>query len=175
MTETKIWHPLRTAFVGFFIMKNRLTRLLFLAIALTSVVALFSTPFSALADEPPLRFSSSVGMPFTNPENNGFEDQLLKELFRRLARNVVVKFVPAERAMLNLDQGLDDGCLSRITGLTKTYPNIRQIPEMSLERDFVVFSKRSDIVVKGWQSLKPYHVAFITGWKILERNATVRM
>lgn len=142
------------------------------AILLSCIVSLFSTPAIVHAEEPPLRFNSSVGMPFTNPENTGFEDLLLKEIFRRLDRDVVVKFVPAERAMLNLDQGLDDGCLSRINGLEKTYPNIKQIKEISLERDFMAFSKSSDLGLPGWKSLKPFNVAFIRGWKILERNVT---
>jgi len=172
MAESMFRHPNGNTLTGFAAVRDRLTKPLFLAVWFCCALAFFGAPAPLHAEEQTLRFSSSVGMPFTNAGNSGFEDRLLKEIFRRLNRNVVVNFVPAERAMLNLDQGLDDGCLSRITGLAKTYPNIRQIPEVSLERDFVVFSKRAEIAVDDWKSLKPYHVAFITGWKILERNIT---
>jgi polar amino acid transport system substrate-binding protein len=35
---------------------------------------------------------------------------------------------------------------------------------------FQVFSKRPDVVVNGWDSLREYDVAFVTGWKILEQH-----
>lgn len=133
------------------------------------VIALFSDPVLGAS---PLKFSASVREPFSNSQNSGFEDRLLQELFSRLNQQVHIKFVPAERAMINLNDGLDDGCLSRINGLQSLYPNIRQIDEVSLVRDFMVFSRDPTFKPEGWNSLAPYHVGIITGWKILERNVT---
>lgn len=36
--------------------------------------------------------------------------------------------------------------------------------------EFVVFTKRVKPVIRGWESLLPYEVGIIRGWKILGRN-----
>lgn len=120
--------------------------------------------------EPALKFSASVGMPFTNPENTGFEDRLVKEIFKRLGYEVKVNFVPAERALRNLNDGLDDGALGRTKGILKKYTNIRQLPEKAFDRDFMVFTRAKSFIPKNWESLSPYNIGIITGWKILENN-----
>ena len=39
-----------------------------------------------------------------------------------------------------------------------------------MEYKMSVFSRKLDFTVAGPDSLKPYDVGIITGWKILERN-----
>lgn len=124
----------------------------------------------AQAAERMLQFSASVAMPFTNPENTGFEDRLVKEIFRRLGYSVEIDFVPAEWALINLDTGVDDGALGRVHGVTAAYPNIREIPEVAFVRDFVVFTRDPQVNPRGWRDLAGYNVGYITGWKIVERN-----
>lgn len=60
----------------------------------------------------------------------------------------------------------------RVAGLEKIYPNIRKIPEAIMSLRFVGFSKTIHKPLAGWDSLKPYDVAIINGWKILEKNVT---
>ncbi|WP_169566394.1 substrate-binding periplasmic protein [Sneathiella limimaris] len=137
------------------------------------LILLFSFSYipNTKASEPML-FSASVGMPFTNSENTGFEDRLVKEIFKRLGRDVKVQFVPAERALQNLDQGIDDGALGRVAGILTKYKNIRQIKEVAFVRDFVVFTKKPGLKITGWSSLEGFNVGYITGWKIVERNVS---
>lgn len=139
------------------------------ASAFTAVIIALLLQCPALARDK-LHFSASVGMPFTNPENTGFEDRLVKELFGRLGYDVEVQFVPAERALRNLDAGIDDGAIGRTAGILTQYKNIRQVPEKALDRDFIIFAKSLDFRPEGWDSLAPYNVGIITGWKILENN-----
>lgn len=117
-----------------------------------------------------LYFTASIGTPYHNADNSGFEDRLIKEVFRSLGYDVKIDFVPSERALINLDKGLDDGALARVEGVTHVYPNIIQIPEKALDREIVLFTRYSKFTPTGWDSLKPYNVAYIRGWKILENK-----
>jgi len=46
------------------------------------------------------------------------------------------------------------------------------VPERFVRISFVAFSKDATISLdKGWNSLKPYRIAFINGWKMFEANA----
>ncbi len=60
----------------------------------------------------------------------------------------------------------------RVAGLTTRYPNLVQVPERYVRISFVAFAKDATISLdNGWDSLKPYSVAYITGWKMFEANA----
>ncbi|WP_051284961.1 substrate-binding periplasmic protein [Nisaea denitrificans] len=143
----------------------------FFRVALPAFIALvFCFSEQGLAEAEKIRFSASVGMPFSNDENTGFEDRLTKEMFRRIGRDVEVRFVPAERALINLNDGLDDGALGRVKGVLKNFPGIVEIPEEAFVRDFVVFTRNARFVPSDWTSLAPYNVGYVNGWKILERN-----
>lgn len=114
--------------------------------------------------------NSGHGPPLATDNQDGFVDTLEREIFRRLGHDVVIHRVPAERSLLNVDTGIDDGNGPRIAGLSRMYPNIRQVPESIMTYDFVAFTRDADFVPTNWDSLKPYDTAIITGWKILEKN-----
>ena len=78
--------------------------------------------------------------------------------------------LPAERALKNVNAGIDDGEMSRIAGLEKLYPNMIRVPETIMDWEFSAFSKKQTALDGKWSSLRPYSVAYIIGWKILERN-----
>ena len=105
-----------------------------------------------------------------DPGKPGFIDQLAREMFKRIGVEVEVSRVPSERSLINVNAGLDDGDLFRVAGLEKEYPNLVLVPEKMLDNDFVVFTKRKDIQIRTWDDLKPYSVAFVTGWKPYELN-----
>lgn len=108
--------------------------------------------------------------PYSKRDGTGFEDLIAKEIFKRLGVSVKWNFLPSERVLVNANSGLDDGILARVGGMSKKYPNLVQFEEPALTRDYVGFTNQNHIKVSGWKSLKPYHVAIITGWKLLERN-----
>ncbi len=125
---------------------------------------------SPRSESPPLVLSSADGPPFSKPDETGIIDRVLKEAFRRLAIEISIIAVPAERALLNAGEGNDDGTFSRIAGMSEKYPGLVQVPEKIVDFEFVAFSRNIDMETKGWASLQPYDVAIITGWKILEEN-----
>ena len=104
-------------------------------------------------------------------------DMLLKEIFRRLNIPLAITQLPAERSLINVNKGIDDGNATRISGIESMYPNVVRIPEKVLVLDFMAFTKRDNINLGhgGWKSLKPYSVGIVRGWKILEKNAVHAM
>ncbi|NOZ10909.1 MAG: transporter substrate-binding domain-containing protein [Gammaproteobacteria bacterium] len=108
--------------------------------------------------------------PLSNDEQTGFVDVVVKQALGRIGFGMESVRLPAERALINANAGIDDGDLLRIAGLQRTYPNLIQVPEKIIDLEFVVFAKNVSFPVTGWGSLKPYSVAMVTGWKILERN-----
>lgn len=146
----------------------------FLIIAIP-FVALFS-PQLAHAEHPStgqtLIINTPVFPPYTTADAHGFEDELIREVFRRLDIDINIVHVPAERGLQNLNSGHDDGIMSRIAGLSAAYPNIVQFDESAIVWDFVAFARDDNIQVSDWQGLAPYSVAIVTGWKILEANST---
>lgn len=117
-----------------------------------------------------LRFTSSVGMPFSNAKGTGFEDLLLKEICRRIGRRVSIRYVPSERALSNIEAGIDDGALARVSVVVKKYPKIVLVKEPAFIQEFVAFSKLQRFVPRGWASLVPYNIGIVAGWKILEKH-----
>ena len=110
--------------------------------------------------------------PTLQKDYKGINDLVLKEAFRRIGYDLKIIRLPSERALINANEGIEDGNFARIEGLSLIYPNLIQVPEEIARFEFVIFSKKSDLVIKGWNSLNPFHVGIVTGWKILETNIT---
>ena len=116
-----------------------------------------------------LRLNSGVGAPYFQNDKKGFLDLLFPEVFRRIGvEAVAVRYDAAERAMINANNGVDDGVALRIRGLEKIYPNLVRIDEKIVDNDFVAYATRVDIATTGFNALKNYQVAHINGWKIFE-------
>lgn len=109
-------------------------------------------------------------LPLTSPDKTGFLDLVAIEAFRRCDLNLETMQLPAERSLINVNQGIEDGEMSRIAGLEKIYPNLIRIPETIMDWEFHAFSDQEIDLSGGWSDLASYSVAFINGWKILESN-----
>ena len=118
-----------------------------------------------------LVISTGVGPPFTTARRDGFLDQLLAEAFRRAgAKAEMLVHESSERALMNANNGVDDGGAPRIKGLEAQYPNLMRIPEKLFDNDFVALALRQRFATPDWQALAPYHIAYLIGWKIFENN-----
>ncbi|MDF1614167.1 substrate-binding periplasmic protein [Desulfurivibrio dismutans] len=115
-----------------------------------------------------LVLNSPFSAPITSPAGDGFLDLLYAELFDRLGTTFEIQLLPGERALRNADAGIDDGDVCRIAGLDEVYPNLRRTTEAVLEYRMTVFSRKHDFTVLGSESLLPYELGFLSGWKILE-------
>jgi polar amino acid transport system substrate-binding protein len=136
-------------------------------------LALVAASPGAWAAGPTAKLSLTTGAlpPLTGtPGHPGFIAELARAAFGRVGVEVEVTTVPTERSLINVNSGLDDGDIFRVAGVEREYPNLIRIPEKTLDNDFVVYAKRSDIQIRNWDDLRPYSVAFATGWKPFERN-----
>ena len=95
---------------------------------------------------------------------------ILREAYRRIGINLVIKKYPAERALKLANQGKVDGEVQRINGIAAKYPNLIQVHPKINFIEGVVFSKSVTFDVKGWESLRPYRIGIIRGIKFAERN-----
>jgi len=117
-----------------------------------------------------IELSAADGPPYSTPGGEGVADLIVREAFRRAGVPVRVLYAPSERSLTNANEGIVDGEYLRISGLVSKYPNLVMVPEPICEYEFTAFTKKRGIRVAGWESLRPYNVGFITGWKILEEN-----
>ncbi len=139
---------------------------------LKSFITLFFILFcqSALSQQT-IVLNTAFGPPVSNASQTGFGDQVMAEAFRRIGYQLKTARLPAERALINANRGIDDGDLARVAGLQKKYPNLIQVPESFLIVDMVLYSKNHpSFTVTGWDSVVSHSLAIISGWKIMERN-----
>lgn len=130
---------------------------------------LFFFPTSVLAKSS-LYIGSSLVFPLSSPEQSGLLDKITHEAFSRIGYNVIIKSLPSERALINANEGIDDGEILRIDGIEKMYPNLIKVPEKTFDFEFVVLTKSNTIQISDWDDLTPYSVGIIKGWKILEKG-----
>ncbi len=119
---------------------------------------------------PGLVLNTPGNPPWHYPDQSGTIDRLMHEVFGRLDIRVTVQSLPAERALLNADAGIEDGDVGRVAGLTRIYPNLIQVPETLFHADFVAFTRSVTFRSDGWETLSPYDVGIINGHKAAEAN-----
>ena len=103
--------------------------------------------------------------PYTNAERSGFLDIIVGEAFRRAGLELRLEKLPAERALMLANSGIEDGELTCIAGLEKLYPNLLRVPEKLFDFEFTAFSKNAAITT-DWPTLRTRSVGIIRGWKI---------
>jgi polar amino acid transport system substrate-binding protein len=124
----------------------------------------------AVAGNPTLTLSTN-----NTPLDRKALEQLSQESLRRIGVDLKLVSLPSERSLTAANLGEVDGEGLRVAGLggpDGPYPNLIQVPERFVRISFVAFSKNATISLdNGWDSLKPYRIAFINGWKMFEANA----
>ncbi|MBT9568784.1 MAG: transporter substrate-binding domain-containing protein [Thiobacillus sp.] len=127
-------------------------------------------PSAHAANEPTLVLNDANSAPFTNEAGTGLVDIVATEAFRRAGLKLKLVQLPAERALINANAGIEDGEISRVAGIEKAYPNLIPVPEKLVDHHFVAFTRDTSLKHASWDSLRPYSVGFIRGYKIVERN-----
>lgn len=117
-----------------------------------------------------LVLNSGSRAPLTSPQHNGVIDALYQTLAERLGITIEIQLLPAERALLNANAGIDDGDVCRVPGIANKYPELIQVPEAIMPIKLTVFSKNFSFNVNGFDSLRPYRVGILIGRKLLEEK-----
>ncbi|OGR36025.1 MAG: hypothetical protein A2051_02660 [Desulfovibrionales bacterium GWA2_65_9] len=136
----------------------------------TSLLYLVLVLSASAAGAETLVLNSADPAPLSRPDGSGFNDRIVSEAFHRLGIPTQLVRLTAERALQNADASIDDGIYVRIAGLERMYPNLIMVPEPVSEFMFTAFAKDPAIQITSWADLKPYNVALINGWKIVEAN-----
>lgn len=140
-------------------------------LALAWLAALTCLAGGARAEGPVLSLNTGVGEPFATPTGDGFLDLLVKEAFRRVGVAArVTLYEASERALINANNGIDDGALPRIKGLEAQYGNLIRVPEKVMDTEFVACTTGQPFATPDWKSLRPYQLAHVLGWKVFENN-----
>jgi len=122
-----------------------------------------------LAAEPRVLVLNDVNEPpYTNAERTGFLDIIATEAFRRAGLELRLVKLPAQRALLLANDGIEDGDLTRIAGLEAQFPNLIRVPEKLVDWDFAAFSKDASIPASV-EAIRGRSVGLIRGWKIYEQ------
>lgn len=98
----------------------------------------------------------------------GFE--VVREAYRRVGLQAVADIRPNERAIVSADNGDTDGDTMRMAGLEVRYPNLVRVPEPVLAFDTIAFTGGMAFRVNGWESLRPYSICVVRGFKVGERG-----
>ncbi len=118
--------------------------------------------------------------------NNGFADtfhigtfqkapntltkKIILQAYQKLNIKIDFIYLPAERSLKLSNSGTLDAEDSRLEGLEKTYPNLIKVKIPIEIISLFAYSKNENIKVQGWQSLKPYKIAYLCGVKVIEKN-----
>lgn len=133
------------------------------------IVVFFAVSTNAFAADT-LVLNTADEYPLSTEDGRGYEDLIIKEAFQRSGVRVQIVHLPSERALVNANTGINDGNFVRIAGIEHIYPNLVRVREKITEFEFAAFTKDRSVAIRDWNSLKPYSVGIITGWKILEAN-----
>lgn len=120
--------------------------------------------------ESKMTLNSGTAEPFINADGSGFYGELVKEVFSQLNIDAKVIRLPSSRSIINVNKGIDDGVIARTKGFEKKFKNLIRVPVPILKFKFVAYSLDKKIEVKTWDSLKPYSVGYVRGWRIFEKN-----
>lgn len=125
---------------------------------------------SASYAEQVIVLNTALQLPFNTKQQTGFLDRVVAQALARIGYSLKTVRLPAERALKNINLGIDDGDMGRVSGLELIYPNLLRVPEKLLDMEFTGFSEQTYDLHDGWQSLQGLSVSYINGWKILEKN-----
>lgn len=97
-------------------------------------------------------------------------EKILTEAYSRLDVTIKIRRFPAQRALVQSNNGNTGGEVNRVQGIDKEYVNLIVVPTPVNYFEGVVFSKNLTFPVNGWNSLKPYRIVIRIGSKFAEKG-----
>lgn len=93
-------------------------------------------------------------------------EAVISRAYEKIGVQIEISHLPLERQLTMTNNGDLDGTGARLSGLEKLYPNLVMVPAPAiLSEPIVVFTKDKNFEVKGWESLSPYKIGTIFGFK----------
>jgi len=94
--------------------------------------------------------------------------QILIKAYARAGIEVTPLFITLADSLKRSNSGETDGELSRISEITKIYPNLRKVPVSIIYVEAAAFSKNTSLNIKKWSDLKGHKITIIKGAKFIE-------
>lgn len=116
------------------------------------------------------RIALSTGEDQSN-NRSAYLNALVRECFDRMGLDLDIQFVPHKRALEVARLGQTDGTFIRSELIATSCPELIMVPVPLITSRVTVFSTDPAFLerISGWESLKPYRVAFIYGWQWVDR------
>ncbi|MFC1523437.1 substrate-binding periplasmic protein [Thermodesulfobacteriota bacterium] len=95
--------------------------------------------------------------------------QVVQEGYQQAGIEIKITEMPAQRSLLEANEGRVDGELVRTKFIEPISPNLIRIPVSIYLYKSMAFSKQK-IRINGWRSLKPYKLGFLRGHKQVEEK-----
>jgi ABC-type amino acid transport substrate-binding protein len=96
--------------------------------------------------------------------------QVVGEAYERL--QIPVEFIefPGKRSLYEANAGAVDADLSRIKEVEQEFTSLRRVPTPVFWFEATVFSKRKDLKINGWDSLRGLRIGIMRGMVYAERG-----
>lgn len=95
-------------------------------------------------------------------------ERVMTMAYHKLGIKMAVAYLPGGRGLHKANQGQLDGELFHVKGIGRDYPNLRQVPVPIFTSELVVLARAVKFEVDGWESLKPYRIGIVRGFKLVK-------
>ena len=96
--------------------------------------------------------------------------RIMTEAYRQLGLTLKIHYQPGERSLMSANNGEMVGELYRKLGIEREYPNLLIVPVPLITYEVVIFTRETQFIVNGWESLRPFTIGYVKGIKIVEQN-----
>ena len=114
---------------------------------------------------------------FSTVQDSAIQDisvKVLSEAYRKLGYHLEIMYLPNVRALETSNAGFVDGEVSRIKGINIRFINLIPVSVAINYLEGFAFSKRTDLNINNWESLRPYDLISVRVVKFVEQNLTKR-
>jgi polar amino acid transport system substrate-binding protein len=115
-------------------------------------------------------FVDSNPLLLTSDASSNIVDILTKDVLKRIGYDVKMNVLPVERALNNVNQGIDDAMILCRNNKLDSYPNLRQVPEKIIDLQLTAFTTSSRLNIQNWNDLNNFNIGIVSGIKPLEYN-----
>jgi len=134
------------------------------------IIMVCLNPFMPVwAAQPVLVINDTNAEPYTSKDGTGYLNFIIDKVSREAGIQISLQRQPPERGLFNANEGLIDGDLTRIKGLSSLYSNLVRVDEKLLDWNFSAFSM-NESYLDDLSLMENQSVGYIKGWKIYENK-----
>lgn len=124
--------------------------------------------FNASAHQKKLIINNTILQSHQTPQAINTQAMLV-EAFDALGIDIEFRYRPYKRSIEEVNNGVADGDVARISSITQGYSNVVLVPESIANIDIIAFTTTPGIDLMGYKvDQHRYHVGYLLGWKKIE-------